>query len=325
MTPIAPQRPVTPSGAPANGSPGAGEAVLVSVLLPTHNRAARLERAVRSILDQTLRELECIVIDDGSDDGTAALLRTMTDARLSVLRQVERGGVARALNRGLASARGRYVARMDSDDVSRPNRLDTQFRWLEAHPDIAVCGTAVRRVDATGGELGRWPRGMADEEIRAGLFFGNQLAHPTIMARRGLPDFVYRPETEPAEDYDLWLRLSRRHRFHTLAEPLLDYCEHADAASQLRREEQQAADRRLRMDLIREIWPEAPAAPAAALCAWVREGVIAAAGEPAARELMAELVRRNGRVARLPQGEFARQAAPYLPGAKRRSWWDRGN
>lgn len=298
----------------------ADPAVAVSVLLPTYNRAAQLERAVRSILDQTLPALECIVIDDGSTDGSAERLEALGDARLIVLRQAAQGGISTALNRGLAVARGRYLARMDSDDTSRPQRLERQVAWLEAHPEIAVCGTAVRRVNEAGRELGRWPAGGADEQIRAGLFFGNQLAHPSIVARRGLPGFFYRPETEPAEDYDLWLRLSRTHRFHTLAEPLLDYCEHAGAISQLRRKEQADADRRLRLELIREIWPDAPGRTAAGLSDWIKGGRLAREEEDAARALMAELLRRNQATGRLPPAELARQAAPFLPG-NAHPWW----
>jgi hypothetical protein len=288
-------------------------AVVVSVLLPTKNRAQFVERAVRSILGQTLRDFECIVIDDGSTDDTVAKLEAIGDPRVLVLRQPVSAGIAAALNRGIAVARGRYWARMDSDDVSLPTRLAKQVAWLDAHPEVDICGTAARMVTESGRQTRRWPPGRTDEQIRAGLFFGNQLAHPTIMVRRGLAGFVYRPETVPAEDYDLWLRLSRGHRFVTLPDVLLDYCEHAGAESSLRRQEQQTRDEELRVNLIREIWPEAPEAAAAALSRWVRSGKIETVDEGAARELMAELVRRNGIVGRLPREEFQRQAGPFLP------------
>src|SRR3954468_16236127 len=124
---------------------------LVSVVLPVRDGAAFVADAVNSILVQTLRDFELLVIDDGSPDATPAILAQLaaSDARLRVVTQSGLGLVA-ALNRGLSEARSRYVARMDADDLAAPERLASQCARLEMHPDVAALGSACRVIDRNG-------------------------------------------------------------------------------------------------------------------------------------------------------------------------------
>lgn len=127
---------------------------LISVVMPVRDGAAFLEQAVRSILGQSLRELELIAVDDGSTDGTAALLAGFAagDGRVRVLGGAARGLVG-CLNRGVDAARGRYVARMDADDVAHAGRLARQVAVLEGDERVAVVGSAWRVIDPAGALL----------------------------------------------------------------------------------------------------------------------------------------------------------------------------
>ncbi len=200
---------------------------IVSVVLPVRDGAAHLAPAVQSILVQTLADIELIVIDDGSTDATPAVLASFSDPRLIVHRQPPLGLVA-ALNAGIAMARGRYIARMDADDMSRPGRLMAQAARLDAAPGVAVLGGAMQVIAADGRPL-RTIHPPADAALtHAALSQRNVIAHPTIMMRRDavLAAGLYRPAFGAAEDYDLWLRLRERHRLLNMAEIVLDYREH---------------------------------------------------------------------------------------------------
>ncbi|MFT8242525.1 glycosyltransferase [Roseomonas sp. BN140053] len=202
----------------------------VSVVLPVRDGARFLEAAVNSILGQSLRELELLVVDDGSRDETPAILRRLAaaDARLRVLSGPPLGLVP-ALNRGLREARAPLVARMDADDVAAPERLARQVAALEAAPEVALLGTGWRVVRADGQPRRDVSPPTGSEAIRAALVRANPIAHPTVILRRAAVLGVggYRPAFRLAEDFDLWLRLAERHELRNLPEPLLDYREHA--------------------------------------------------------------------------------------------------
>jgi glycosyltransferase involved in cell wall biosynthesis len=209
----------------------------VSVVMPVHNAGRFLDNAICSIRLQTLTDLELIIVDDGSTDGSTEILRehAAADPRVSVLR-VSHGGVARALNRGLIAARAELVARMDADDEAKPDRLERQLAALEAQPDIAVLGTGCEFIDADGRVISAFVPKADPAELREDLLKANCLMHPTVTMRRRLVLAIggYRPVFAAAEDYDLWLRLSERHNLSNLPDLLLRYRSH-DAQATTRR------------------------------------------------------------------------------------------
>ena len=208
----------------------------VSVVLPVRNGGAYLSLAIASILSQSWRDLELLVIDDGSHDGAVQALsaRWAGEARLRITRNPGRGLVA-ALNFGLRAARGELIARMDADDVALPDRLALQVQFLDAHPDIAVVGAQVAAIDAAGALTGEATHFPTDPAALAAALLarGCVVKHPSVVARKDALLGVggYRPAFALAEDYDLWLRLAERTRLANLPDVLLHYRGHSGQLS----------------------------------------------------------------------------------------------
>ena len=205
----------------------------VSCILPVHDGEDYVGEGVASILAQTFADFELIVVDDVSSDRTPQILASIRDPRLRFVRSEVRGGIAGSCNRGLALARGRYVARMDHDDVSLPQRFARQVAFLDAHPDVTICGTWVRMF-ADG-----WRRDRKLEpdpaRIRALFLLFNVLSHPSVMIRREVLErhgLRYDESFESAEDYDLWTRTSWVAKLANLPQVLLLHRVHPAQISQ---------------------------------------------------------------------------------------------
>jgi len=198
----------------------------VSVVMAAYNAERFLRPAVESILNQTFRDFELLIIDDGSADGTAAILQEYgkADGRIRVMHQ-ENSGPAIARNRGLAAAGGRYVAIMDADDLAFPERLQRQVATFERSPGLGLLGGAMIFIDQAGREVGCHSHPQGPAEIRAALDRGNCFAHPTVMFLKRAIDDVggYRPCFRQSEDYDLCLRIAEKYAAGNLAEPLVYY------------------------------------------------------------------------------------------------------
>ncbi len=180
----------------------------VSVLMSVYNGEAFLDEAVRSILNQTYRDFEFLVIDDASRDESWRLLHAYKDPRLRLVRNEKNMGLAASLNRGLDMIDCEFVARMDADDISVHRRLEWQVRYLDDHPEVGVCGTWMKSfgVPEMAGTT-RCPTGA--ECVTAFLLFANPISHPTVVMRKAWLDrhrLRYDPAFGRAEDLDLWLR-----------------------------------------------------------------------------------------------------------------------
>jgi glycosyltransferase involved in cell wall biosynthesis len=227
---------------------------LVSVLLAVHNGDRFLAPAIESVLRQTLRDLELIVVDDASDDRTPETLAGVGDRRLVVLRNESRLGLAASLNRGLDRADGPYVARLDADDLAMPNRLERQ---LSRVGDVDVLGTAVLDLDEQGvvGTLHRNPE--SSRAVRWLSLFSSPFFHPTVLvARAALGDLRYDSSFLESEDYELWTRLLERAEGVNLAEPLVLKREHAAQASRRRSDLQRSFARDVALREIGKVAPE---------------------------------------------------------------------
>lgn len=235
------------------------------MLLATHDDARFLREAIESVLGQTSGDLELIVVDDASTDETAELLAGLDDQRLVVLRNQEQAGLAASLNRALDQATGRYVARLDADDVASTERLERQLAWMEAKPELGVVGAGIRDLHANG-ELGRvhlMPRGAG--ALRWHALFSSPFFHPTVLVDRELLErhaLRYDPAFLESEDYDLWTRVFEFAEGDNLREVLVDKRVHPGQASLRRGELQQSFQRQVALREIARIAPHLSAAEA---------------------------------------------------------------
>ena len=208
---------------------------LVSVVLPVHNGAPFLHAAIESLLQQTFSSLEIVVVDDGSDDGSLGIAQKFaaSDPRVTVL-ALAHGGMAHALNAGVAASRGRYIARMDADDISYPDRLRKQVDFLEANPECVLVGCAIEVMDESGAPVGFLYYDGEHHAIVDNLLNGRSgIAHPTVVVRREalLAAGGYDAALYPSEDFGLWLRMCEHGDLRNLQEPLLRYRRHDQAVS----------------------------------------------------------------------------------------------
>lgn len=199
----------------------------ITVAMSVHDDAATVGAAIESILAQTFRDFEFLIVDDGSTDGSGAIIDAFAaaDPRIRAIHQPNRGLIA-SLNRLVADARGDLIARMDGDDISLAGRFAAQVAFLDAHPDHGVLGTNTNEID----EADRITRctdlhPLDHAAVDAALRHRSPVAHSSVMMRTGVVRAVggYRAAYRHCEDYDLWLRLSERTRIANLPDRLLLY------------------------------------------------------------------------------------------------------
>lgn len=195
----------------------------LAVLLPVRDQVRHLAAAVSSILSQSFRDFDLLVLDDASSDGSSELLQGFHDPRLRVLRNEAHLGLAATLNRGLLATNAPWVARQDADDLSDPIRLERQLAFLEKRPDLSLLGTEGRMIDETGQPLGILRTSTEHATILFGLLFDNCFVHTSVVFRREhvLEVGGYDVSFKRAQDYDLWVRLGRRRTMANLAERLV--------------------------------------------------------------------------------------------------------
>ncbi|MBD2315406.1 glycosyltransferase family 2 protein [Phormidium tenue] len=201
--------------------------VKVSVLLPVYNGGATLSQAIASILSQDMSEFELIIIDDCSTDNSTSVIRQYADkdSRIILIFHEVNIGLAKTLNEGLKLAKSDFVARMDQDDESLPQRLRIQLDYMLSHPEFAVVGSYVYHMGAKQ-EFDRLVELPSNsEQIKQTLLQYNCMYHPSVMMRRNkiLELGGYKAEFKNAEDYDLWLRVSKLYPLSNISEPLLRY------------------------------------------------------------------------------------------------------
>ncbi|MBL7812070.1 MAG: glycosyltransferase [Bacteroidetes bacterium] len=232
-----------------------GSEPVISVIMPVYNCAGYIKAALESILNQTETDLECIVIDDVSADGTVEIAKSFKDNRLIVIEKETHSGYTNSLNLGISQACGKYIARMDGDDFSDRHRLERQRIFLDENPDTGICGTWYHIPET--GKTVKTP--MSHRAICTTLIWHNCLAHPSVMMRKSLLTKVsYNPAYEPAEDYLLWIQLAGITKLANIPEVLLNYRMHDDSVSsknKLKQEENAAQIRSYTSGWL--IWPDA--------------------------------------------------------------------
>lgn len=202
---------------------------IISVIIPTYNRAGLIGRAIKSVINQSFTDWELIVVNDASTDNTAAVVEALAqqDARIKLITN-ERNNypdISKTINTGLAAAKGKYIARLDDDDYWRDTKkLEIQLKFLESNPDHVLVGSGMIVVDENDKELYRFLKNENDDKIRAHALLANPFAHTTVLYRSdaaravgGYSNIHY------AEDWDLWLKLGTKGKLHNLPEYMTAY------------------------------------------------------------------------------------------------------
>jgi len=205
-------------------SPHQDERPLVSIIMAMRNAAETIGSAVRSIQLQTLQDWELIVIDDGSTDQSAAIVRAFDDTRIRLVCEPSGAGLATRLNQAVALSRGAFIARMDADDICFPDRLARQVDRLQQEPQLDVLGCGAVVFNGNARLVGELPVGLTHEEITAQPFRGFPFPHPTWCGHaEWFRNYPYDARLMKTQDQDLLLRTFRRSRFATLDEVLVGY------------------------------------------------------------------------------------------------------
>lgn len=195
----------------------------VTVLMPVYNGELYLKEAIESILNQSFKDFEFLIINDGSTDSSEEIIKSYRDSRIRLVNNERNLRLIATLNKGLELARGEYIARMDCDDISHPKRLEKQVKKMNSDESIAICGTGFKVI----GKHGLKPLILTDfKSIRNYLHIDNCMVHPSVMMRKSILQknhYYYDPLYTHVEDYELFVRISKNHKIVNLNKNLLYY------------------------------------------------------------------------------------------------------
>jgi glycosyltransferase involved in cell wall biosynthesis len=211
-----------------------GARLEISVVLAVYNGGKYMKEAIDSILFQTFGNFEFIIINDGSQDSTAEIIFSYSDPRIIYIENETNKGLIYSLNRGLSVCKGKYVARMDADDIALPQRLQVQYDYMEAHPEVGICGSSVEAFFNTKEKsvILRFPQ--TDQLIKVFTFFQPPFSHPTVMMRREMLvkyNLSYPEKFLHAEDYALWVELLKYTKAYNIPRILLRYRIHEESVT----------------------------------------------------------------------------------------------
>lgn len=225
---------------------------MISVLMSTYNTPAQwLLEAIESILNQTYGDFEFLIADDCSTEDLTPVKEQVADSRVVWVRNETNLGLTKTLNKLLAMAGGRYIARMDADDISLPQRFADQITYMESHPEVIVCGS-YRRAFGDENKDEKWDLPATREEQQIQLFFFNcGLTHPTAMFRKSMMDahgIAYNESYHKAQDYGIWVQCTRYAPMSMLPKVLLQYRKSERQISSAGHSSQQENADRVRID-----------------------------------------------------------------------------
>ncbi|WP_373032456.1 glycosyltransferase family 2 protein [Sulfurovum sp.] len=182
--------------------------MLVSVVMPVYNGEKYIAEAIESILDQSFKDFELLIINDASTDNTVSIIKKYNDTRIRLIHNDENLGLARVRNIGIENAEGKYIAWLDADDISVNTRLEKQVLLLEKNPDVGLCGTWVKTIGAVEHV---WQYPTISKTIKSVMLFDNTFATSSVMLRKEIlysHNIRFNVDYPPAEDYDLWENIS---------------------------------------------------------------------------------------------------------------------
>lgn len=204
--------------------------------MAAYNSEETIGETISSILSQTIKDFELIIVNDKSTDNTEKIIKSFKDKRIKLINNKKNIGLPSNLNKAIKVAKGKYIARMDADDIMLPERLETQLNFMEHNDYDIISGRAIK-MDWNGKEIGFMGEAMNNEEIQVSLLFGCPLVHPTIFGKTAvLKKNKYNPEFIKAQDYELWTRIKNKTKFFTIPELLIKYRLGKESNEQKKRE-----------------------------------------------------------------------------------------
>jgi glycosyltransferase involved in cell wall biosynthesis len=231
----------------------------ISVIMPVYNSANYLHAAIESILKQSFENFEFIIVDDGSTDDSLAIINSYHDKRIILIVNKENKGIVNALNEGLKLSRGKYVARMDADDISFTERFAIQYQYLAQHPTCKLCGSFAIAIDSNGNKLNLLKRPISNDEIKIQQLFKNSFIHPTVMIDRLIAQkFLYQEQYLFAEDFFLFSQICLSYDVHNINEPLLFYRTHEHNITSQKKEAMMASEKRVIAFILTQVLNEVP-------------------------------------------------------------------
>lgn len=204
---------------------------LISVVLPVYNCALYIEDAINSVLNQTIQDFEIIIIDDCSVDNTVNLIQAINDSRIRLIIKEQNAGLVDSLNIGFKEAKGKYIARMDGDDISLPNRFQKQLEILENNPDIKACGCWLREFGYSNKIISH--KENHDEIVSRLLLSCSMSLCSAMLERLWATDFKFDKKKLHVEDYDFWSKMGWKGKFYNIQEVLYNYRVHESQVSTL--------------------------------------------------------------------------------------------
>lgn len=227
---------------------------LVTVLMPVYNGQDYLKDAIDSILAQTFADFEFLIINDGSTDATESIILSYTDPRINYVKNPENIKLISTLNKGLALAKGKYIARMDADDISLPTRLAAQISYMEQHPEIGLCGSYIQTLEAGSEYVIKYQ--TESDQIKFRLLFDTHFPHPAAVLRKSVlvdNKLEYELDYIHAEDYVLWNRMALHTGLHNIPEVLVLKRSHAAQVSIVHNQLQQTIMSAFRKEIMEAI------------------------------------------------------------------------
>jgi glycosyltransferase involved in cell wall biosynthesis len=230
---------------------------IITVLMPVYNGEIYLREAIESILNQTFTFFEFLIVNDGSTDNSENIILSYTDRRIRYIKNDENLKLIATLNKGLNQAQGKYIARMDADDISMFNRLELQLKFMESHPEIGLLGSNILEFSNDVNKSTKIKFKETHHEIKFKLFFDTHFPHPAAFIRKSILDkynLNFNLDCLHAEDYDLWNRIAKHTQLHILQDYLVAKRTHEDQISKVHRRFQIDKVDQIRMNMISEIF-----------------------------------------------------------------------
>lgn len=212
----------------------------ISVVMSVYNGEYFLREAIDSILAQSFTDFEFIIIDDCSTDSSVDVINSYQDKRIRLLRNEKNLRLPASLNKGIMASKGEYIARMDADDISLPNRFEKQVEYLDRHTDIVALGGSYQAIDKDGNNL-YIHRAMKGDRLEKYFLYPSPISHPTVMIRREIMmkhNLFYDEQYPSAQDYELWQRIHQKFRIDNLSDILLKYRVQSNSISVTKKKQQ---------------------------------------------------------------------------------------